>query len=349
MTPPPAPPICPACRTQLGPDLLECPVCRRLVHATTLASLARQAADADAAGDTSDALALWRQALDLLPPGSRQHATVTGKVNDLSARAPLIPPLPKAPRSGPSHAQSKATGFVGAAAAIALLLWKFKFIFVFILTKGKLLLLGLTKSGTFLSMFLSFAVYWTVLGWPFALGLVLSIYVHEMGHVSALRRYGFAASVPMFIPGLGALIRLRQHPTNPVEDARIGLAGPIWGLGAAVVCYLLWLYTKNPLYADLTHIGALLNLFNLIPVWSLDGARGYRALSRKQALLVAGALGGAWFVTSDGLVFLVAVVALVRAVAKSQEDEPDTTTLVQFLVLIAALAALATVKAPVGR
>ena len=128
-------------------------------------------------------------------------------------------------------------GFVG------MLIWKLKVVLLFVLTKGKLLLLGLTKSSTFLSMFASFAVYWAAWGWPFALGLVVSIYIHEMGHVDALRRYGFKATAPMFIPGLGALIRLQQHPTNPAEDARIGLAGPLWGMGAALACYLLFLAT----------------------------------------------------------------------------------------------------------
>lgn len=343
--------ICSECRTQVGPGLLECPGCRHLVHATTLSQLAREATGAETAGDVTGALSLWRQALDLLPPGSRQHATIAQKINGLSARAPIIPPPPgrhDAGRAQPSGGKSKLSGYAAAVAAAALLLWKFKFLLVFVLTKGKLLLLGLTKSSTFLSMFLSFGVYWTVLGWPFALGLVLCIYVHEMGHVEALRRYGFAATAPMFIPGLGALIRLRQHPINAIEDARIGLAGPLWGLGAAVICYVLWLTTWNPLFAALTHIGALLNLFNLIPVWQLDGARGFRALSRNQAWLVAGALGAAWFFTADGLIFLVAVIALVVAAAKSRDDQPDATTLVQFLILIAALAALATVKAPIG-
>src|SRR5687768_17372478 len=154
------PASCPDCRTRLGPGLLECPVCRRLVHGDALASLARRATEADAAGDVSGALTLWREALDLLPPGSRQHATVTQKVNDLSARAPIIPSRPGAGggagTAGGKHDKSKAGGVAAAVAAAALLLWKFKFLLAFVLTKGKLLLLGLTKSGTFLSMFLSF-------------------------------------------------------------------------------------------------------------------------------------------------------------------------------------------------
>src|SRR4029079_13484890 len=101
---------------------------------------------------------------------------------------------------------------------------------------------------TVLSMLLSLGVYWTAWGWKFALGIVLSIYVHEMGHVIVLGRYGFRATAPMFIPGLGALVRLRQHVVNPREDAEIGLAGPIYGLGAALVALGLWLATKEQIF-----------------------------------------------------------------------------------------------------
>ena len=74
-----------------------------------------------------------------------------------------------------------------------------------------------------------FAVYWRMFGWKFALGFVLSIYVHEMGHVIALRKYGIAASSPMFIPFVGALVRLKQYPANVAQDARVDLARPDLG------------------------------------------------------------------------------------------------------------------------
>ncbi len=66
-----------------------------------------------------------------------------------------------------------------------------------------------------------------------------------MGHVAALHRYGIPASAPTFIPGLGALVRLKQHPASPKEDARVGLAGPIWGLAAAAFALLLFVWTGN--------------------------------------------------------------------------------------------------------
>src|SRR6202008_2668926 len=98
---------------------------------------------------------------------------------------------------------------------------------------------GFTKLGTLLTFAAGLSIYWTLWGWQFALCFLLSIYIHEMGHVAALRRYGIAASAPMFIPGFGALVRLKQSPSSPRENARIGLAGPVWGLGAAIVAGLI--------------------------------------------------------------------------------------------------------------
>src|SRR2546428_13931548 len=73
-------------------------------------------------------------------------------------------------------------------------------------------------------MLLPMGWYGTIWGWKFARGFVVSIYIHEMGHVQALPRYGIKATAPMFIPGVGAFIRLKQYPTDRREDARVGLA-----------------------------------------------------------------------------------------------------------------------------
>ena len=103
---------------------------------------------------------------------------------------------------------------------------------------------------------MSLGVYRGLYGWALALGAIVSIYIHEMGHVMAIRRYGFQASAPMFIPGLGALIQLRTFRLPPIPDARIGLAGPLYGLGAAVVAYASYLVSRAPIWAVLAHFGA---------------------------------------------------------------------------------------------
>jgi len=214
--------------------------------------------------------------------------------------------------------------------------------------KLKALLLGLGKGATLLSMLLSLGVYWTAWGWKFALGLVLSIYVHEMGHVIVLRRYGFRASAPMFIPGIGALIRLQQQVVNPREDAEIGLAGPIYGLGAAAVAMGIWYATGYPIFAAIAGVGAWINLFNLLPIGTLDGGRGFHAMSRVQKLLAAATVAGSWFFVPDGLLFLIALVCFGRAAVDKSDERGNWKAAITYCLLIVVLTAISTVRSQTG-
>jgi Zn-dependent protease len=341
-TPFPPAACCSQCGAQLAPALLACPSCGRLVHAERLRALAAQAEEAARQNDLHAALSSWREALDLLPATSRQREIVAEKVNALSEQVRTSPAGPARPKP------SSRAGLKGAAIGVgglALLLWKFKFVVVFLLTKGKLLLLGLTKSSTFFSMLLSLGLYWSIWGWKFALGLVLSIYIHEMGHVVALRRYGFKATAPMFIPGLGALIRLNQRPANPREDADIGLAGPIYGLAAAALSYGLWHATGQPIFAAIARVGAWINLFNLMPLGPLDGGRAFNALSRSQRWLAILGLAAGFAIAQDGLFTLLLLVAVVRATAE-KTTASDTRTVILFIGLVLILSLMCRIPVP---
>jgi Zn-dependent protease len=258
--------------------MVACPACRRLVHADRLKALAADAEAAEREGRLTDALTSWRDALDLLPAGSTQQAAVSATIRRISEA------VDRAPGAAPAPTGGRAKGAAGLGAA-ALVLWKFKFVALAILSKAKLLLSGLTSIPTLLSM-----LAWLALdrsrGGYFALGLVASIYVHEMGHVAALRRYGIKATAPMFIPGLGALVRLKQYPIDAREDARVGLAGPVWGCAAAIVALVLGLALHAKTLLAVASLGAMINAFNLIPFWQLDGARGFRALDTRQRTIV---------------------------------------------------------------
>jgi Zn-dependent protease len=223
---------------------------------------------------------------------------------------------------------------------IGLLVWKFKFIAILLLTKAKFLLLGLTKASTFLSMLLSLGVYWSAFGWKFALGLVLSIYVHEMGHVYVLNRYGVKAGAPMFIPGFGALIRLRQEMTDPRQDALVGLAGPLWGLGAALFALAVGMATGEPFWLAIAKLGAWINLFNLLPLWQLDGGRAFHALSRSGRWFAVLTIAVAWSLTEESLLVLLMIGGVVRAVGPAAVARSDRTALAQYVFLIAVLSAL---------
>lgn len=342
--------ICPQCSTQIAPTLLSCPRCQRLVHTEKLNHLAREAERLTQQRDLSGALTTWRDALELLPPGSRQHQIVLAWIKNLSGQvdqetAPASTSRTPALRQASTQ---KKTGMQAAGlGAIGLLLWKFKFAVIFVLTKLKFLLLGLTKASTLFSMLLSFGVYWAAWGWTFALGLVLSIYVHEMGHVFALRRLGIRATAPMFIPGFGAMVRLKQYPADPHEDARIGLAGPLWGLGAAVAAFAVFLISGGLYWAAIARVGAWINLFNLLPVWQLDGGRGFRALSRAQRWLVVASLAVMFVLTNEGLLLLLLLAAGFRALQKTDAPASDRLALLQFIFLGVTLSLLCTIHVPI--
>ena len=275
-----------------------------------------------------------------MPPDSRQSQQIAAKLAALGQGLEAQPDPATRPEPGTRWARVLAPlGVAG------LVLWKFKFLVVLAFSKIKLLLLGLTKAKTLFSMLLSFGVYWTAWGWRFAAGLLLAMYVHEIGHVAALRRLGIRATAPMFIPGLGAFVRMEQYPADAHEDARVGLAGPVWGLAATLVAYGVWTTTTSPLWGAITRASAWLNLFNLLPVWQLDGGRGMRALSRPERWGIAAVMAAALIATGEGLLILLLIAAVVRAV--SGEPGPgDRRALTEYAVLVAALAALSTIQLP---
>ena len=333
---------CSDCGSELAPGLLACPSCARLLHADDLKRLSAEAQGAERMGDLSSALAAWREALDLLPPNARQHQIVLQKIQELSARVDDGPAPAKA-----SMWKKGAAGVGG----LALLLFKFKSVFFIVITKGKFLVLGLTKGKTLLSMLLFLGVYWSIWGWKFALGFVVSLYIHEMGHVWMLRRYGIKATAPMFIPGFGAFVRLQQYPATVIEDARVGLAGPLWGLGAAAASFGIYLATGEAIWGAIAQSGAMINLFNLIPIWQLDGGRGFRSLTRLQRWLAAAGAGAMYYVTGQEhsqnvFLLIIAICAAGRAVMGEAPQERDDVGLFQYALLLLTLGALAAIHVP---
>jgi Zn-dependent protease len=143
---------------------------------------------------------------------------------------------------------------------------------IFLIFKAKFLV----SSG---SMLVSVVAYASIWGWQFGVGFVLLLLVHEYGHVLALRREGIKASAPIFIPFLGALIWSKSLGEDAAAEARVGLAGPILGSVGALACLAIYGLTGDELFQALAFTGFFLNLFNLLPVGFLDGARAAAAMS----------------------------------------------------------------------
>ncbi|MDQ1683424.1 MAG: hypothetical protein QOC82_161 [Frankiaceae bacterium] len=128
------------------------------------------------------------------------------------------------------------------------------------------------------SMAVSIAAYASLWGWTFAAGFVGLIFVHEMGHVVALRRRGVKAGAPVFLPFLGAFVRMKESPRSVYVEAETALAGPYAGTIGAFAVLLAGHVNGSAMLRDLAFTGFLLNLFNLLPVLPLDGGRAAAAL-----------------------------------------------------------------------
>jgi Zn-dependent protease len=155
-------------------------------------------------------------------------------------------------------------------AFLGALFWKFKAALV-VVFKFKFV-------GTALSGLVSIAAYALLWSWWFAVGLVVLLFVHEMGHVLEARRQGLPVSAPMFIPFLGALITLKQLPDDVWREARVALAGPIVGTLGACVFWAIGAATDRDFFTAMAYVGFFLNLFNLLPIVPLDGGRAVAAL-----------------------------------------------------------------------
>ncbi len=199
---------------------------------------------------------------------------------------------PEAPRYEPIRPEgglwSLLKRLVAPLAAVGLLLAKFKFL-LFALLKIKFV-------GTALTMLVSIGAYALLFPVWFAVGFVVLIWVHEMGHVLQLKREGIKASAPMFIPFLGAFVAMKEMPKNALAEARVGLAGPVLGTLGGLAVLGLYAWTQNPLFLGLAYFNFFINLINLAPMLPLDGGRAMGAMSPVFSLLGLVVMVGMFFV-----------------------------------------------------
>lgn len=206
------------------------------------------------------------------------------------------------------------------AAPLIALLTKLKFLAVGLklLTAGKLLLGG----G---SMLLSMWVWGLIYGWPFGVGIVLMIFIHECGHALAARMRGIPTGIMVFVPLMGAFVTTGRYGKSIVEDAFIGIMGPVFGTLAGLGCLVLYAVTPghSPFWLALAQVNFFMNLFNLAPTPPLDGGWITPLFSPK--LLAVGAVLLLFLVRYNPLIIVLAVMSLPRIISgwkAKPEDSP---------------------------
>lgn len=170
----------------------------------------------------------------------------------------------------PSGIGKKVAGIGSGLIALGVWLLKFKFLLYF-------LKFGVAGFSALISIFF----YSLIFGWPFAIGLVAMLFLHEMGHALVMKLKGIPIGGLVFVPMLGAAVTMRRMPQSAKDEAEIGIAGPLAGAIVASLC--LWFAYQDPvsIWAPLAYFGFFINLFNLIPVVPFDGGRVLAAVDRR--------------------------------------------------------------------
>lgn len=125
----------------------------------------------------------------------------------------------------------------------------------------------------------SFASYAYLFTWQFALMIMLMLFVHESGHVWAMRKVGMKTKGFYFVPLLGGAAVAESDFPDRKSEVFVALMGPIWGFLLAVVAGVVYLFNGDPMYAAAASWMAMINLFNLLPINPLDGGRVFKSIA----------------------------------------------------------------------
>jgi Zn-dependent protease len=101
-------------------------------------------------------------------------------------------------------------------------------------------------------------------------GLLL---IHEAGHALTMRALGIPFGPMVFLPFMGAVVEMKGQPRNAYIEALVALGGPVLGSAGAAGVAAAGFATNSQLLIALGDFGFMINLFNLMPLGSMDGGR----------------------------------------------------------------------------
>ncbi len=226
------------------------------------------------------------------------------KPDPLAQYAHVLPPSLQQTPSFELKPRSKGRGgAIGIGAVLLALALKFKTALLLLLN-FKWVAIGAKFALSFGSLLLNMWAWSLLFGWPFAVGFVLLIFVHEMGHFIAARLYGLPVSLPIFIPFIGAAVSIKNLPRDSTTSAVISLAGPFVGGLGALGCYVAGVQTGSPFWYALASTMFFINLINLVPMVPFDGGWVAYALWSRASQMPTSAkwvAGAAYFGLAAGL------------------------------------------------
>jgi Zn-dependent protease len=149
--------------------------------------------------------------------------------------------------------------------------------------------------------------------------IILVLLIHEAGHFIGMRLFGYKNVQMFFIPFFGAAVSGQSRNVPAYKKAVVTLLGPLPGIFLGIVFAIVYLITKTALYKQMMIMFLIINAFNLLPFFPLDGGRFLHEVlfSRNRyielvfsilaalALIGLGLLMQAWLLAAFGLFALI--------------------------------------------
>lgn len=165
---------------------------------------------------------------------------------------------------------------------------------------------------------------WYLLGPLAAVAIIFGLLVHEYGHVLAINASGCGPGRIHVIPFLGGAAEAKRASPTEWIDVKIALAGPAFGILAALPFFGLWWWTKDTSWLQGATLIGLLNFLNLAPAPPLDGSKAIgpvlariHPMVERAALLAVGGLAVWWGITTGryilGLFLALGVLGALRS------------------------------------
>ncbi|MBW8304235.1 MAG: peptidase M50 [Brevundimonas sp.] len=152
--------------------------------------------------------------------------------------------------------------------------------------------------------------------WVIAVALIWGLFIHEYGHVLAMNRLGMGPARIHIIPFFGGAAVSQRLPQSEWHGVLVSLAGPAFGLLAAIPWFAGFIITRQPEWLVGAAVIAAVNLINLAPAPPLDGSKALgpvlariHPLLEQLAMLAVGALI-LWWAFMTGRMFLVVFLAI---------------------------------------
>ncbi len=106
--------------------------------------------------------------------------------------------------------------------------------------------------------------------------LLVVLFIHELGHIAAMKAFGYRDLKILFLPFLGAVAMGRQKNVPTSARVIVSLAGPIPGIVVGLAGYALvdlFGLEQVPFLHEFLATTLVINFFNLLPIMPLDGGR----------------------------------------------------------------------------